>query len=67
MEALFLNVLRTGYSPDQCGRTYTVRELIEALSDYDEDIPVYFSSDRGYTYGPLTEETFYLGEMEDSN
>lgn len=33
----------------------TVGELIETLSNFDEDTPIYFSHDNGYTYGSLRE------------
>jgi len=51
---LYLNTKRTGYSPDQCKNTMTVRELINYLEDCDEDAPVYFKNDDGYTYGSIT-------------
>lgn len=34
----------------------TVGELMMALSAFDEDTPIYFSHDSGYTYGSLREE-----------
>ena len=46
---------RTGYSPDQCGRTMTVEELIESLSRFHPEQKVYFSNDNGYTYGNITD------------
>lgn len=54
MDALFINGKRNGYGIDQCGRTLTVGELIEILSDYDEKTPVYLRNDNGYTYGSIT-------------
>lgn len=54
MDALFINGKRNGYGIDQCGRTLTVGELIETLSDYDEETPVYLRNDNGYTYGSIT-------------
>lgn len=54
MEALFINGNRNGYSPDQCGRTLTVGELIELLEYYDEDTPMFLRNDNGYTYGSIT-------------
>lgn len=64
---LFLNTKRTGYAPDQCGETMTVEELIEALKRYDEETPVYFKNDNGYTYGSITScdiEDAYINEDE---
>ena len=36
----------------------TVRELIDRLSDYDEDTLVYLNNDNGYTYGSITDSSF---------
>lgn len=55
MKALFIEGNRDGYSPEQCGRTMTVGELINLLSLYDEDRPVYLRNDNGYTYGHIRE------------
>lgn len=46
---------RSGYGVEQCGRTMTVRELIEYLGQFDEDTPVYYSNDNGYTYGSISQ------------
>ncbi len=54
MYALFINGKRNGYNTKQCGETLTVRELIEELSYYDNDTPVYLRNDNGYTYGSIT-------------
>lgn len=45
---------RDGYSPDQCAETCTVRELIDALEYFDDDMPVYLINDNGYTYGSIS-------------
>lgn len=62
MKKLILNVNRSGYSIDQVRRTLTVGELIELLSEYDDETPVYFGNDRQsygwYTYGGITEYDF---------
>ncbi len=55
MKALFIDGKRNGYSPDQCGKTLTVGELIELLQEFDEDRPVYLRNDNGYTYGSITD------------
>lgn len=52
---LTIETMRSCYSLDQLDETMTVGELIEALSQYDEDMPVAFSNDRGYTYGEISE------------
>ena len=63
MKALYINGKRNGYSPEQCGTTLTVGELIELLSEYDEDRPVYLRNDNGYTYGSIT--AYDMAESED--
>ena len=46
--------IRSGYSPDQVlENTMSVGELIAVLSDFDVDMPVIISNDRGYTYSPI--------------
>lgn len=58
MTALFIEGRRNGYAPDQCGRTMTVGDLIEYLSQFDEDMPVMLKNDGGYTYGTIDERSF---------
>lgn len=53
---LCLNTINEGYEPSQCGETMTVRELIEKLEWFDDDMLVYFRNDNGYTYGSITDE-----------
>ena len=62
MTALFIEGRRTGYSPEQCGRTFTVGELIEYLEQFDEDTPVCLKNDNGYTYGSIDEFSFEEAE-----
>ena len=64
MEVLFINGKKNGYGVDQCGKTLTVGELIAALQEYEEDIPVYLNHNGGYTYGSITENDIYEGEPE---
>ena len=58
MAKLILNTTREGYGTDQIRRTMTAGELVEFLSDFDEDMPVYLSFDNGYTYGGIREMNF---------
>lgn len=52
--AVVFEATRDGYSIDQiAGRAMTVGELIDMLSDYDEDALFVLSHDNGYTYGSL--------------
>lgn len=62
MKALYIDGKRNGYTPDQCGHTMTVGELIALLSEFDEDRPVYLRNDRGYTFGSITEANIYPAE-----
>jgi len=55
---LYIEGRRNGYSPDQCGRTMTVSELMAYLDQFEDDTPVYLSNDKGYTYGSITEGSF---------
>ena len=64
-EALFINTNNNGYEPSQCGRTITVGELINLLSDFDEDMPIYLRFDNGYSYGSIREDDFIEELVED--
>ena len=64
-EALFINANNNGYEPSQCGRTITVGELIDLLSDFDEDMPIYLKFDNGYSYGSIREDDFIEDIVED--
>ena len=55
---LVLETTRNGYAIDQLGKTMTVGELIDFLSDYHEDTEVYLSNDKGYTFGEVKEYNF---------
>lgn len=65
MQVLYIEGRRNGYGLEQCGRTMTVAELIEYLSQFDEELPVYLSNDQGYTYGNIDEDSFEEGEYID--
>ena len=56
MRPIYIEGNRNGYSPEQCGRTLTVGELIEILESFGPERPVFLRNDRGYTYGSITEE-----------
>lgn len=58
MEKLIYSTFREGYGIDQIKKTMTVGELIDFLSNYDEETPIYLSFDNGYTYGGITEGRF---------
>lgn len=67
MYGLFIEGRRNGYSPEQCGNTFTVKDLIEELQGYDEDMPVYLSNDNGYTYGNVTSSSFEKEDLDKKN
>ena len=67
MDILIIDAKRTGYSPEQCGKTLTVGELIDVLSDYEEDTPIYLSHDNGYTYGNIRDWDFEIQELREEN
>lgn len=69
-EVVYINAKRNGYAPDQCGKTFTVGELIAMLEGYDEDTPVYLKHDNGYTYGSIwhgDDELDYLDDEGDED
>lgn len=51
-----LETSRTAYSLDDLGRTMTVGELIDFLSQFDKDTEICFSNDGGRTYGAIEED-----------
>lgn len=67
--AIIIEAEREGYSLSQCYKTMTAGQLIEVLQQYDEDTPIYFSHDNGYTYGSLRGENidFRYEDDEEEN
>lgn len=53
-EYITIEAKREGYDVDQIGYTATVGDLINYLSQWDEDTPIYISNDNGYTYGGIS-------------
>ena len=62
---LFIDGRRDGYEPSQCYKTITVGEMIEILSEYDEDMEIYLKNDNGYTYGSIDYDSFSVEEVEE--
>lgn len=63
-----LEATRTDYSAKEAARhTLTVGELISYLEQYDEEAPVVFSNDNGYTYGNLSAGTVSDVEVEEED
>lgn len=67
MNVLYIEGRRNGYDPDQCGRTMTVSEMIEFLSQFDGDLPIYLNNDSGNTFGNIDEYSFSECEHDDSD
>lgn len=61
MKRLIIMAMRESYGKDDL-RTMTVRELREALEEFDDDVEVILSHDSGYTYGGIR---YDLMEEED--
>lgn len=58
MNIVTLETSRTEYKASEAARrTLTVGELIQMLKQFDEDSPVVFSNDNGYTYGNVSWNT----------
>lgn len=64
---LFIEGKRNGYSPEQCGATMTVGELIEYLEQFDEETEVFLKNDNGYTYGNINQWSFSDDEDEEGD
>ena len=55
MNYIAIEALRETYrAKDLTERTLTVGELIEELSQFDDDTPIVISNDDGYTYGRVS-------------
>lgn len=63
MKKIIIDARREGYGTEQIRSTMTVGELVEFLSQFDEDLPVYLGHDMKsygwYTYGGITERCIY--------
>lgn len=65
MQILSIDGRREGYAPSQIRSTMTVGELIDYLSQFDEDLPVMINNDNGYTYGSIDYDSFREEDDED--
>lgn len=63
MEALFIKADPDGYTPAQCGGTFTVGELKELLESYNDDMPIYLKFNNGYSYGSISDLNFDEAEI----
>lgn len=61
---LTIETHRDCYSVGQCGKTLTVSELVDYLTQWDDDTPVYFSNDNGYTYGSINFDDINSGKED---
>lgn len=64
---LTIETRRSGYSVSQCGKTLTVSELVNFLSQWDDNTPVYFSNDNGYTYGSISFDDINSAKGDDED
>lgn len=64
-KAIYIEGRRNGYAAKQCGKTMTVGELIDFLSGYSNDTPVYLKNDGGYTFGNIDSWSFETEDLED--
>ena len=63
-----MEAARTHYSAREAAKqSISVRELINLLEQFDEDAPVVFSNDSGYTYGYVGYGTLDEIEVEEEN
>ena len=61
MGKLLINAKSEGYNTEQVGKTMTVGELIEALSEFPAETPVYLAF---YGYRTNTFGAVYEGDIE---
>ena len=64
MKRLIILAIRESYGKDDL-RTMTVRELREALEEFDDDAEVILSHDSGYTYGGIRYDMMEEEDGED--
>ncbi len=65
MKYLMIEGRREGYAPNQVTWSVTVGELKAILEDYANDTPVLLCNDNGYTYGSITDDSFFLSDGEE--
>lgn len=64
---VLMETRRDEYSLSALSGTMTVGELISQLSAYDEDMPIAFSNDHGYTYGAISDASFRVKNVGDDD
>lgn len=57
-QVLYIEGRRDGYTPQQCGSTLTVGELIAYLAEFEPETELYLKNDGGYTYGCIDWDSF---------
>lgn len=63
MQYISIEGRRDAYGADDLAeQTVTVGELIDILSQFDEDLPVIINNDEGYTYGKIKNWTIEEAE-----
>ena len=66
-QVIIIEANREGYGIDQIRETMTAGEIIDWLSQYDEETPVYLSHDNGYTFGGIRERDFTDDWVDDED
>ena len=64
-EYVVIEASRTAHNPSQVKQTMTVGELIDLLSEYNENSPVVLSHGNGYIYDGIMRYDFYTKEVDD--
>lgn len=55
---LIINTVKEGHSTSEVYKTMTVGELMDYLSQFEEDRKVYLTFDNGFTYGGIEHDSF---------
>lgn len=66
-ECVFIDGCRDGYGVDSIvSDTFTVKELIEKLNEFDENLLVCLRNDMGYTFGKINTYTIHQGTYDEN-
>ena len=63
--AVVFEVTREAYGIEDVRRPLTVRQVINALEEFDDDTLFIISNDEGYTYGKLTDQSYWEQTSDD--
>ena len=66
-DCVFIDGGRDGYGVDSiASHTFTVKELIEKLNEFDKDLLICLRNDMGYTFGKINEYTIHQGTYDEN-